>query len=81
MRGSGTNEETTAKGYGQDGGKLYLGSTIRPFAHAESNEDRVGHFDQDVVHTVDMEILHTPSLHVLQHLVVHQSAVQTTISI
>lgn len=60
---------------------LYLGSTVSTFAHTESNEHGVGHLDQDVVHAVHMQVLHPPLLHVLQHLIVHQRLVQTTVAI
>ncbi len=60
---------------------LYLGSAVSPFAHTEPNKHWISNLDQDVIHTVHMQVLHSPFLHVLQHLVVHQRLVQTTIPI
>lgn len=60
---------------------LYLGPAVGSSAHAEADEDGVGHLDQDVVHAVDVQVLHPPPLHVLQDPVVHQRLVQTSVSV
>ena len=37
----------------------HLSSTAGSFPDAEAEEDRVGHLDQDVIHTVDVDVLYT----------------------
>lgn len=59
----------------------YLGSTVSSFAHTESNEDWVSHFDQYVVYTIDMDIFDPSGLHILQYTTFMQSPVQASIAI
>lgn len=59
----------------------YLGSTVSSFAHTESNEDWVSHFDQYVVYTIDMDIFDPSGLHILQYTTFMQSPVQASITI
>lgn len=58
-----------------------LSSTVCSLLNAETNKDRVCHFDQDVIYTVHMDELNPPPLHVGQDTLVPQGSVKTPIPI
>lgn len=58
-----------------------LSPAVCSLLNAETNKDRVCHFDQDVIDTVHMDELNPPPLHVIQNTLVPQCSVKTPIPI
>lgn len=57
-----------------------LDATVGGSAYAESNKSRIGHLNENVVHSIDVDVLNTSRLHVLQDPPVRESPVETSIA-
>ena len=61
----------------------HLGSAPCILLSTETHKDRVGHLDQDVIHTVDVHALHPPRLHLPEDVLlgVDQCLVQPSVPV